>query len=80
MFGRLYQLPKAEAQTRAAELLVEFVLEEAKDRVVKSYSGGMRRRLRQVTIHPSVNAWPMPPRGFGSWRGWLVMRSSQVRR
>jgi ABC-2 type transport system ATP-binding protein len=45
MFGRLYQLPKAEAQTRAAELLVEFDLEEAKDRVVKTYSGGMRRRL-----------------------------------
>ena len=45
MFGRLYQLPKAEAQSRAAELLDEFDLDEAQDRVVKTYSGGMRRRL-----------------------------------
>jgi ABC-2 type transport system ATP-binding protein len=45
MFGRLYQLPRSEAVTRAAELLDEFDLEEAKDRVVKTYSGGMRRRL-----------------------------------
>jgi ABC-2 type transport system ATP-binding protein len=45
MFGRLYQLPKAEARTRATELLDEFDLDEAQDRVVKTYSGGMRRRL-----------------------------------
>ncbi|MEO8511175.1 MAG: ATP-binding cassette domain-containing protein [Chloroflexota bacterium] len=45
MFGRLYQLPKAEARTRADELLDEFELDEAQNRVVKTYSGGMRRRL-----------------------------------
>ena len=45
MFGRLYQLPKAEARTRADELLDEFDLDEAQDRVVKTHSGGMRRRL-----------------------------------
>jgi ABC-2 type transport system ATP-binding protein len=45
MFGRLYQLPSAEARTRAGELLEQFALSTAADRVVKTYSGGMRRRL-----------------------------------
>jgi ABC-2 type transport system ATP-binding protein len=45
MFGRLYQLPKQEAQHRAKELLEQFELTDAGDRVVKTYSGGMRRRL-----------------------------------
>ncbi len=45
MFGRLYQLPSAEARTRAGELLEQFALSAAADRVVKTYSGGMRRRL-----------------------------------
>ncbi len=45
MFGRLYQLPHAEARRRAGELLDQFALASAADRVVKTYSGGMRRRL-----------------------------------
>jgi ABC-2 type transport system ATP-binding protein len=45
MFGRLYQLPSATARMRAAELLEQFALSDAGDRVVKTYSGGMRRRL-----------------------------------
>ena len=45
MFGRLYQLPSSTARTRAGELLEEFGLSGAADRVVKTYSGGMRRRL-----------------------------------
>ncbi|MEZ5099643.1 MAG: ATP-binding cassette domain-containing protein [Thermoleophilia bacterium] len=45
MFGRLYQLPREEAHRRADELLGRFDLEEAADRVAKTYSGGMRRRL-----------------------------------
>jgi ABC-2 type transport system ATP-binding protein len=45
MFGRLYQLPGAEARTRAGQLLEQFALSNAADRVVKTYSGGMRRRL-----------------------------------
>ncbi len=45
MFGRLYQLPKAEAKRRAGELLDQFELTDAGDRVIKTYSGGMRRRL-----------------------------------
>src|SRR5687768_3355041 len=45
MFGRLYRLPKPEAVRRAGELLEQFDLAEAANRVVKTYSGGMRRRL-----------------------------------
>jgi ABC-2 type transport system ATP-binding protein len=45
MFGRLYQLRKEEARHRASALLEQFELTDAASRVVKTYSGGMRRRL-----------------------------------
>jgi ABC-2 type transport system ATP-binding protein len=45
MFGRLYQLPSAESKKRAGELLEQFDLTEAANRTIKTYSGGMRRRL-----------------------------------
>jgi ABC-2 type transport system ATP-binding protein len=45
MFGQLYHLGRKVARARAAELLDDFSLSDAGDRVVKTYSGGMRRRL-----------------------------------
>jgi ABC-2 type transport system ATP-binding protein len=45
MIGRLSGLPRRQARSRAAELLDRFDLAEAADRVLKGYSGGMRRRL-----------------------------------
>jgi ABC-2 type transport system ATP-binding protein len=45
MFGRLYQLPSGQSRQRAGELLEQFDLADAADRTVKTYSGGMRRRL-----------------------------------
>ena len=45
MFGRLYHLPSDEASQRADGLLERFGLEDSADRVAKTYSGGMRRRL-----------------------------------
>ncbi|MFM8998715.1 MAG: ATP-binding cassette domain-containing protein [Actinomycetota bacterium] len=45
MVGRLYHLPKAEAKRRAAEVIERLGLSDAGDRVAKTYSGGMRRRL-----------------------------------
>ena len=45
MFGRLYRLGAKRSRTRAHELLERFSLDFAADRPVKTYSGGMRRRL-----------------------------------
>jgi ABC-2 type transport system ATP-binding protein len=45
MIGRLYHLTKQKARTRSVELLEIFELADAANRRVKTYSGGMRRRL-----------------------------------
>jgi daunorubicin resistance ABC transporter ATP-binding subunit len=45
MVGRLMHLGRRAAQRRTAELLEQFGLTEAMDRRVKTYSGGMRRKL-----------------------------------
>ena len=45
MIGRLYHLGRRRARARARELLELFDLVAAADRPVKTYSGGMRRRL-----------------------------------
>lgn len=45
MFGRLYHLGRAAAERRADELLEQFRLNDASNKVVQHYSGGMRRRL-----------------------------------
>jgi ABC-2 type transport system ATP-binding protein len=45
LFGRLYHRGKTFSAARADELLERFDLADAADRVVRTYSGGMRRRL-----------------------------------
>ena len=45
LLGTLLRLGRAGARRRAVELLAEFELTGAADRLVKTYSGGMRRRL-----------------------------------
>jgi len=45
MIGRLYRLGRKPSRLRARELLERFALSDAADRPVKTYSGGMRRRL-----------------------------------
>ncbi len=45
MIGRLRRLSRADARRRARELLERFDLVDARGRLVKTYSGGMRRRL-----------------------------------
>ena len=45
LIGRLAQLPSRLVRPRADELLERFRLEDAADRPVRTYSGGMRRRL-----------------------------------
>ena len=45
LFGRLFHLAPRAARVRAEELLEQFGLTDAADRLVKTYSGGMMRRL-----------------------------------
>ncbi len=45
MIGRLYKLGRRGSKERARDLLERFSLTDAGDRPVKTYSGGMRRRL-----------------------------------
>ncbi len=45
LVGRLYRMPKAQARTRADELLERLGLTDVSERLVKTFSGGMRRRL-----------------------------------
>ncbi len=45
LVGLWYHLDKAEYRSRAHEVLERFALAEAAERLVKTYSGGMRRRL-----------------------------------
>ena len=45
LVGRLYHLGRNVSRERARELLADFGLEDAAERLVRTYSGGMRRRL-----------------------------------
>ncbi len=45
MIGQLYHLSARDARNRALELVVQFDLTDAANRMAKTYSGGMRRRL-----------------------------------
>ncbi len=45
LIGRLYGIPRRRIAGLADELLERFALEDAADRIAKTYSGGMRRRL-----------------------------------
>ncbi len=81
MFGRLYQMSAAASRQRAVELLDQFGLVEAADRVVKTYSGGMRRRLDlagSLISHPLLLFLDEPTTGLdpqGRLGMWEVIRS-----
>ncbi|MEU3270708.1 ATP-binding cassette domain-containing protein [Saccharomonospora sp. NPDC006951] len=67
IFGRLFHLGRAKARQRADELLERFQLAHAGDRLVKTYSGGMRRRLDLISsliISPTVLFLDEPTTGL----------------
>ncbi|MBB4689032.1 ATP-binding cassette domain-containing protein [Amycolatopsis jiangsuensis] len=67
MMARLFHLPVGRAKVRAGELLEQFELVEAADRPVKTYSGGMRRRLDlaiSLITSPSVLFLDEPTTGL----------------
>ncbi len=80
MVGRLYHLPAAEAKRRAETVLERFELTDAAHRTVKTYSGGMRRRLdlgASLVGRPKVLFLDEPTTGLdpkGRLEMWDVIR------
>ncbi|HEV2583303.1 MAG TPA: ATP-binding cassette domain-containing protein [Ktedonobacteraceae bacterium] len=80
MFGQLSRLPGAVARRRAHDLLARFDLEEAAGRLVKTYSGGMRRRLdlaASLILSPPILFLDEPTTGLdprGRLALWEVIR------
>jgi ABC-2 type transport system ATP-binding protein len=67
LLGRLLGLKRADAKARAAELLEAFGLADAAGRVVKHYSGGMRRRLdiaASIVVTPQLMFLDEPTTGL----------------
>src|SRR5919198_224213 len=80
LIGRLTQLPRAAIEERATDILARFGLTEAGDRPVRTYSGGMRRRLDvgAALVHrPPVLFLDEPTTGLdpeGRNELWAVIR------
>jgi ABC-2 type transport system ATP-binding protein len=80
MFGELYHLGKKNAVVRANELLERFGLTEAAKRPIKTYSGGMRRRLdlaASLIVKPKVLFLDEPTTGLdprGRQEMWGVIQ------
>lgn len=75
MIGRLYRLSRRDAKRRADELLERFRLTDAATKLVKNYSGGMRRRLdlaAGLIISPPILFLDEPTTGLDP-RGRLDM-------
>jgi ABC-2 type transport system ATP-binding protein len=67
LLGRLLGLRRADAKLRAAELLEAFGLADAATKLVKHYSGGMRRRLdiaASIVVTPQVMFLDEPTTGL----------------
>lgn len=81
MFGRLNHLPVRVARARAEELLAQFALIDAANQPVRTYSGGMRRRLdlaASLIVSPPVLFVDEPTTGLdpaARREAWAAIRS-----
>ncbi|MEV7330559.1 ATP-binding cassette domain-containing protein [Micromonospora sp. NPDC093244] len=80
LFGRLFHLGRRRAQQRAVELLERFGLDDVGERPVRTYSGGMRRRLDLASgmiLAPAVLFLDEPTTGLdprGRNEVWVSIR------
>lgn len=80
MVGRLYRLSHKEAKQRARDILKDLHLDDAAKRQVKTYSGGMRRRLdlgASLVGHPKVLFLDEPTTGLDPRSRqdiWVIIR------
>ena len=81
LLGRLLGLKRAEAKARATELLEAFGLAESAGRLVKHYSGGMRRRLdiaASIVVTPELMFLDEPTTGLDPRsrnQVWAIVRA-----
>src|SRR5688500_10159289 len=84
LLGRLLGLGRARAKERADELLDAFGLTEAAGRLVKNYSGGMRRRLdisASIVVTPELMFLDEPTTGLDPRsrnQVWDIIRAMQA--
>jgi daunorubicin resistance ABC transporter ATP-binding subunit len=89
LVGRLYGLPRRQARQRASQVLERIGLPEAADRQVRTYSGGMRRRLDLAASlvgrprvlfldEPTAGLDPASRRDLGALIGDLVATGTTV--
>jgi ABC-2 type transport system ATP-binding protein len=85
LLARLLGHSRATAKARAAELLTAFGLKDAADRLVKSYSGGMRRRLdvaASIVVTPALLFLDEPTAGLDPHsrnQVWEIVRALVAR-
>jgi len=84
LLGRLLGVPRLAAKQRASELLEAFGLDEAAGRLVKHYSGGMRRRLdiaASIVVTPELMFLDEPTTGLDPRsrnQVWDIIRALQA--